>query len=87
MVKEGIQITAQLVKPTPDMPSQLAARLEEAWASIKSQLVKGLSVGFKPIKYAFLDSGGVHFQEWEMLETSAVTIPANGYTWMTVSKP
>ncbi|WP_058911883.1 phage major capsid protein [Entomohabitans teleogrylli] len=77
MVKEGIQITAQLVKPTPDMPSQLAARLEEAWASIKSQLVKGLSVGFKPIKYAFLDSGGVHFQEWEMLETSAVTIPAN----------
>ncbi|EOE7352798.1 phage major capsid protein [Enterobacter hormaechei] len=77
MVREGIQITAQLVKPTPDMPSQLAARLEEAWASIKSQLVKGLSVGFKPLKYAFLDSGGIHFQEWEMLETSAVTIPAN----------
>ncbi|EIG6597907.1 phage major capsid protein [Salmonella enterica] len=76
-VKEGLQITAQLVKPTPDMPSQLVARLEEAWASIKSGLVKGLSIGFKPIKYAYLDSGGIHFLEWELLEVSAVTIPAN----------
>lgn len=76
-VKEGLQITAQLVKPTPDMPSQLSARLEEAWASIKSGLVKGLSIGFKPIKYAYLDGGGVHFLEWELLEVSAVTIPAN----------
>lgn len=76
-VKKGLQITAQLVKPTPDMPSQLVARLEEAWASIKSGLVKGLSIGFKPIKYAYLDSGGIHFLEWELLEVSAVTIPAN----------
>lgn len=76
-VKEGLQITAQLVKPTPDMPSQLVARLEEAWASIKSGLVKGLSIGFKPIKYAYLDSGGIQFLEWELLEVSAVTIPAN----------
>lgn len=76
-VKEGLQITAQLVKPTSDMPSQLVARLDEAWASIKSGLVKGLSIAFKPIKYAYLDSGGVHFIEWELLEVSAVTIPAN----------
>lgn len=76
-VKEGLQITAQLVKPTSDMPSQLVARLEEAWASIKSGLVKGLSIGFRPIKYAFLDSGGIHFLEWELLEVSAVTILAN----------
>lgn len=60
-VNDGLQITAQLVKPTPDMPSQLIARLDEAWASIKSGLVKGLSIGFKPIKYAFLDAGGIHF--------------------------
>lgn len=76
-IKDGLQITAQLVIPTPDMPSQLAARLDEAWASIKSGLVKGLSIGFKPIKYAFLDSGGIQFLEWELLEVSAVTIPAN----------
>lgn len=76
-VKEGIEIIAQLVKPTPDMPSQLSARLDEAWHSIKNQLVRGLSIGFKPIKYAHLDTGGINFIEWELLEVSAVTIPAN----------
>lgn len=73
----GIELTAQLVKPTKDMPSQLIARLEESWHSIKTGLVKGLSVGFNPIKYAFMDSGGINFLEWELLEVSAVTIPAN----------
>lgn len=76
LVKEGIQITAKLVKPTPDMPSQLAARLDEAWASIKSQLVKGLSIGFIPLEYSYLDEG-IRFISWDLLEVSAVTIPAN----------
>lgn len=77
MVKEGLQITAKLVKPTPDMPSQLAARLDEAWASIKAGLVRGLSIGFRPIEYSFLDEGGIRFLSWDLLEVSAVTIPAN----------
>ncbi len=29
-VSEGLEITATLVKPVPDMPSQLAARLDES---------------------------------------------------------
>ncbi|SQJ21764.1 Predicted phage phi-C31 gp36 major capsid-like protein [Serratia rubidaea] len=77
MVKEGLEITAKLVKPTPDMPSLLIARLDEAWASIKSGLVKGLSIGFRPIEYAFIDDGGIRFLSWDLLEVSAVTIPAN----------
>lgn len=77
MVKEGLQITAKLVKPTSDMPSQLVARLNEAWASIKSGLVRGLSIGFRPIEYSFLDEGGIRFLSWDLLEVSAVTIPAN----------
>lgn len=76
MVKEGLQITAKLVKPTPDMPSQLIARLDEAWASIKAGLVRGLSIGFRPIEYSFLDEGGIRFCP-DLLEVSAVTIPAN----------
>lgn len=76
LVKEGIQITAKLVKPTPDMPSQLAARLDEAWASIKSGLVGGLSIGFLPIEYSYLDDG-IKFISWDLFEVSAVTIPAN----------
>ncbi|MEX1839104.1 phage major capsid protein [Enterobacter cloacae] len=77
MVKEGLQITAKLVKPTADMPSQLIARLNEAWASIKAGLVRGLSIGFRPIEYSFLDEGGIRFLSWDLLEVSAVTIPAN----------
>ncbi len=73
--KDGIEIRARLVKL--DAPSQLAARLEEAWASIKSGLVKGLSIGFKPKEYAFLDNGGIRYLSWEWFELSAVTIPAN----------
>ncbi|EIC82158.1 phage major capsid protein [Serratia sp. M24T3] len=76
-VKDGLEIVATLVKPTPDMPSQLAARLDEAWSSIKSGLVRGLSIGFKPIEYSFLDDAGIRFLSWDLLEVSAVTIPAN----------
>lgn len=86
MVKEGLQITAKLVKPTPDMPSQLVARLDEAWASIKSGLVKGLSIGFRPIEYSFLDEGGIRFLSWDLLEVSAVTIPANAECNITTVK-
>lgn len=72
---KGIEIKAALVKV--DQPSQLAARLEEAWQSIKTGLVRGLSIGFRPIEYNFLDDNGIRFTSWEWYELSAVTIPAN----------
>ncbi|HAT3927588.1 TPA: phage major capsid protein [Citrobacter koseri] len=74
----GIEIKAKLVKPSADMPSQLVARLDEAWASIKTGLVRGLSIGFKPIEYSFIDDSGIRFISWEWYELSAVTVPANG---------
>lgn len=74
-MKEGIEIKARLIKV--DAPSQLSARLDEAWASIKTGLVKGLSIGFTAIEYAFMDTGGIRFSKWNWLELSAVTIPAN----------
>lgn len=73
----GLEIVAKLVAPTADMPSQMIARLQEAWSSIKSALVRGLSIGFRPIEYSFLDEGGVRFLKYEIFEISAVTIPAN----------
>ena len=76
-VREGLEITAMLVKPEPGMPSQMAARLDEVWAAIKTGLVRGLSVGFRPHEYTFLDGGGLHFLRWELMEVSAVTVPAN----------
>lgn len=59
-------------------PGPLQEFLDYAWQSIQAGLVRGLSIGFNAIKYAFLDdSWGIEFQEWEWLELSAVTIPAN----------
>jgi HK97 family phage major capsid protein/HK97 family phage prohead protease len=69
---DGIAIRAQIAKG-------VLPRIDEAWALIKSGLVRGLSIGFRatedpePIK----GSWGFKFTKWEWLELSAVTIPAN----------
>ena len=57
---------------------KLKERIDEAWQSIKSGLVKCLSVGFKIKEYNYLEgSWGLHIKEWEWYELSVVTIPAN----------
>src|SRR5690625_1637594 len=84
VTNKGIEVVAQLAKA--EAPIQLHGRLEEAWQSIKSGLVRGLSIGFRPIKYAFLDDGGVEFSEWDWYELSAVTIPANAEASITSVK-
>lgn len=59
-------------------PGNLKDRCDEAWQSLKSGLVRGLSIGFNPIETSNIDgSWGVKFLEWEWLELSAVTIAAN----------
>jgi HK97 family phage major capsid protein/HK97 family phage prohead protease len=81
VTSKGIEVVIELVKLAS--PSQLAARLEEAWQSIKSGLVRGLSIGFSPKKYAFLDDGGIEFIEWSFNELSAVTVPCNAEATIT----
>lgn len=73
--KNGIEVTCSI--PTVPGPPGLVARLEEAWQSVKAQLVRGLSIGFNPIEYSFMDNGGIHFTKWDWLELSLVSIPAN----------
>lgn len=85
ITRDGIEIRASVVKPTPDMPSQLIARLEEAWSSIKAKLVRGLSIGFSPIEWALMDSG-IRFTRWNWHELSAVTVPANAEASITSIK-
>lgn len=58
-------------------PQHLRDRLDEAYQSVKSGLIRAVSIGFRAIKYAFLDEGGVEFQETEIYELSLVTVPAN----------
>jgi len=74
---DGIEVVAQLARPEPGMPSQLVARLDEAWASVKSGLVRAFSIGFRPIKWNIQDDGSFEFVEWELFELSLVTVPAN----------
>lgn len=75
VTKAGIEVTCKIEKA--DAPAGLAARLEEAWQSVKLGLVRGLSIGFTAIEYSFMDNGGIHFTKWDWLELSLVTIPAN----------
>jgi HK97 family phage prohead protease len=72
---DGIPFKAKIAKSLE--PGTLKDRLDEAWQSIKLGLVRAVSIGFSPIKYAMLKDGGMDFQEWDWLELSAVTIPAN----------
>jgi HK97 family phage major capsid protein/HK97 family phage prohead protease len=74
--KDGISIKAQFAKI--DEPGELKNLVDKAWQSVKAGLVRGLSIGFKPLEYSFLDeNGGMRFSAWNWFELSLVTIPAN----------
>lgn len=77
---EGIEIKARIA--SIDEAGTLKDRLDEAWQSIKTGLVRGLSIGFRPIEYDVVDAqdgfwGPLRHKIWEWLELSAVTIPCN----------
>jgi HK97 family phage major capsid protein/HK97 family phage prohead protease len=73
---DGITIKARLVKITE--PGALKDRLDEAWQSLKSGLVRGLSIGFTPLESARIkDTYSERFLSWEWLELSCVVIAAN----------
>jgi HK97 family phage prohead protease len=80
----GIGFEAEIA--TTDEPGTLKDRLDEAWQSIKMGLVRAVSIGFRAIEYAFMESGGVRFVETEVYELSAVTIPANADALITSVK-
>jgi HK97 family phage prohead protease len=72
---KGIPFTARLAKIAEE--GKLKDQVDLAWHSIKSGLVRCVSIGFRPIEYNLMDTGGIRFAEYEIFELSAVTIPAN----------
>jgi HK97 family phage major capsid protein/HK97 family phage prohead protease len=76
VTRTGIKIRAQIAKDV-GLPE-----IERAWRLIKAGLVRGFSIGFKALEMEPLNAkdpwGGQKFTKWLWLETSAVTIPANG---------
>lgn len=75
--KEGIPFKVQLVRPDMVESVELKERLQLAWDSFKTKLVRAVSIGFRILKYEVMQNGGYRFIEWEWLELSGVTIPMN----------
>lgn len=71
--KNGINFTASI--PKIDDPGPLKDLLDMAWQAIREKLVRGVSIGFRPLKYSYIDGGGINYDESEVYELSAVTIP------------
>jgi HK97 family phage prohead protease len=72
--KKGIPFRAVIAKIEEEGP--LKQLIEMAWQSVKARLVRGVSIGFRPIKYEIMDKGGLRFTETEIYELSLVTVPA-----------
>lgn len=77
VTKAGIEVRVQLEQD--DEPGPLKDLLDKAWRSIRKGLVRGLSIGFRPIgdPEPIKGTWGLHYTKWDWLELSAVTIPAN----------
>lgn len=73
--KKGIPFKASLPKVKEE--GALRDRIEEAVQAIKYKLVAAVSIGFSALEFSFMEGGGIRFMEWEWLELSLVTIPAN----------
>jgi HK97 family phage prohead protease len=73
--KKGIPFKAVLAKISEEGP--LKQLVDMAWQSVKARLVRGVSIGFRPIKYDIMSEGGLKFTETEIYELSLVTVPAN----------
>jgi HK97 family phage major capsid protein/HK97 family phage prohead protease len=65
--------------PAVETPGPLRDRITEAWDSIQAGLIRGVSIGYRPLKdgVEHLKSGGLRFLKTEICELSLVTIPAN----------
>lgn len=75
--KTGIPFEASV----PDVKEEgvVRERVNEAWHSVKYRLLQAVSIGFNPLDDAveLLQTGGLRFLKWEMLELSLVGVPAN----------
>jgi HK97 family phage prohead protease len=70
---KGIGFEAEI--PNVDRPGLFKDRVDMAYDEISYGVVRAVSIGFRPIKYAFTDEG-VDYQEIEIYEVSTVSIPA-----------
>ncbi|MBV8272795.1 MAG: HK97 family phage prohead protease, partial [Cupriavidus sp.] len=61
-------------------------RCDEAWHSVKNGLIKGVSIGFRPLESKPLNNGGTRFTKSDVHELSLVAVPANPEATITAFK-
>lgn len=81
---KGIEFDAEI--PIWEEAGLLKDRLDMAWGELKTGIINAVSIGFKALKYAFKDDGGIDFQEIEIFELSTVAVPANAGALITSVK-
>jgi HK97 family phage prohead protease len=83
--EKGIPFEAKI--PIIKEAGRLKERIDEAIHSLKYNLVRAVSIGFSIIKHEVIKAtGGYDITEWEWLELSLVTIPANHEAVITAVK-
>lgn len=55
---------------------ELKTLVDRAWQSVKARLIRGVSIGFRPLAYEPLETGGLRFTKSEIFELSLVAVPA-----------
>lgn len=75
----GIEIVARVVRGVD-------AVADRAWNLIKGGLVRGLSIGFRPLEQSRNAIGGMRVRKWAWYELSAVTLPCNEQATITAIK-
>lgn len=81
---KGVNFTATM--PRIAEAGNLKNRIDEAWQSVKSGIVRAVSIGFRATEYSRIDDGGLRFIKSEVFELSLVTIPANEEATISVVK-
>lgn len=79
LTKQADGIAFEATLPVLDTPGRLKDRIDEAWDTIKTGLMTGVSIGYRVLNGAVkrLKAGGLQLLETEIIELSLVTIPAN----------
>jgi len=73
---KGLPFKATIAKVTE--PGAVKDRTDESWHSVKAGLIRGVSIGFRPLASESLGQGkGTRYTKADVHELSLVAIPAN----------
>lgn len=80
----GLPFKAKIAKVSE--AGSVKDRLDTAWHSVKSGIIKSVSIGFRPIESKALANGGKLFTKADVHELSLVSVPCNPDAQITAFK-